>query len=108
MSDHGEWLTDGPVSLHLSDGEAVAGKRRVTLTPVESNLLGWFLQNRTVPLSRRRLIEGVWGQNYQGSDHNLSSHIQRLRRKLGRFGRFIRTVRAVGYRWDSSVKLIRR
>jgi DNA-binding response OmpR family regulator len=73
----------------------------VELTRLEFDLLEALSGRPRVVLSRRQLLERVWGAEWVGDDHLVDVHIANLRRKLGddpRQPRHILTVRGVGYR----------
>lgn len=75
--------------------------RPVDLTPTEFDLLAVLAARPRVALSRRQLIETIWGDVGGGDDHLVDVHIANLRRKLGddpAQQRYIATVRGVGYR----------
>lgn len=77
------------------DGETVA------LTRTEFDLLAALAQRPRMAFSRRQLIDAVWGPSWVGDEHLVDVHVGHLRRKLGdgaTEGRYIRTVRGVGYR----------
>jgi DNA-binding response OmpR family regulator len=69
----------------------------VELTRIEFDLLDTLTRQPRVVLSRRQLIEHVWGPGWHGDDHLVDVHIANLRRKLGNQN-YIHTVRGVGYR----------
>ncbi len=94
-------LKNGLISLDVDAYQAFVGRRSINLTSTEFNLLAAFLKNRGETVSREDLLRSVWGVNYRGTSRTVDTHIQRLRSKLGKVGRLIRTVRAVGYRLDS-------
>jgi DNA-binding response OmpR family regulator len=84
--------------------EIDAGARRVTvngtnveLSRTEFDILDALSANARVSLSRRQLLESVWGPSWFGDDHVIDVHVSNLRRKLGR-GAHIETVRGFGYR----------
>lgn len=68
------------------------------LTTTEFDLLAALAENRGRVLSRETLLEKVWGYTYYGEIRVVDVHIGHIRQKLG--GRFISTVRGVGYRFD--------
>src|SRR6266511_2446995 len=73
----------------------------VELTRLEFDLLEALSERPRVVLSRRQLLERVWGADWYGDDHLVDVHIANLRRKLGddpRQPRHILTIRGVGYR----------
>ena len=79
-------------------------RRRVTvdgepveLTYKEYELLKVLLHNSGIVLPRARLLERVWGIDYEGETRTLDVHIKTLRHKLGARGVLIQTVRNVGY-----------
>jgi DNA-binding response OmpR family regulator len=75
--------------------------RPVDLTRLEFDLLEALSERPRMVLSRRALLERVWGPDWYGDDHLVDVHIANLRRKLGddpRAPRHILTVRGVGYR----------
>lgn len=72
----------------------------VECTPREYALLETLVKNRNIALSRERLLELVWGYDYEGDTRTVDVHIQRLRRKLGWEER-ICTVYKLGYRLEA-------
>ena len=89
-------LTIDPVGRDIwLDGEPVA------LTRTEFDLLATLSERPRMAFSRRQLIDSVWGTAWVGDEHLVDVHIGHLRHKLGddaSEGRFVRTVRGVGYR----------
>jgi DNA-binding response OmpR family regulator len=83
---------------------AVQGKP-VHLTAREFELLMEFARNPGRVYTRAQLLDKVWGYSYQGYEHTVNSHINRLREKIERNParpRYIFTVRGVGYRFAES------
>ena len=75
------------------------------LTPREFDLLWHFVQHPGRVFTRTELLADVWGHGYDGYDHTVNSHINRLRSKLGderEAAAFIYTVWGVGYRFEAS------
>lgn len=68
------------------------------LTYKEYELLKYFLQNQKIVLSREKIMDRVWGTNYEGESRTVDMHIKTLRQKLGYWGKLIKTVRNVGYK----------
>jgi DNA-binding response OmpR family regulator len=70
------------------------------LTPTEFQLLSIFLRNAGKVLTRQMLLQSIWDDaGLFVEDNTLSVHISRLREKIG--SHHIRTVRGIGYRWES-------
>nr|WP_221899033.1 response regulator transcription factor [Gordonibacter massiliensis (ex Traore et al. 2017)] len=91
----------GPVSLTVSSHDVTVDGEPVTLTLKEFDLLRTLMQNEGHVLSRRQLLEDVWGMTYVGETRTVDVHIQTLRQKLAAAGAgsdaYIQTVRGVGY-----------
>ena len=80
----------------LADGEAVA------LSALEFDLLAALAANPGRVLSRRQLLERVWGYDYVGDERVVDVHVRNLRKALGDVAddpRWIATVRGVGYKF---------
>ncbi len=71
----------------------------VECTPKEYELLVVLVNNRNIALSRERLLELVWGYDYEGDTRTIDVHIQKLRKKLG-WENAIKTVYKLGYRLE--------
>ena len=67
------------------------------LTFKEFELLKLLLQNAGIVTSRDKILNKVWGVDFEGESRTLDMHIKTLRQKLGEEGNRIRTVRNVGY-----------
>jgi DNA-binding response OmpR family regulator len=91
----------GALTLDPAGREVRVGDRPVELTRLEFDLLDALSERPRIVLSRRQLLERVWGADWYGDDHVVDVHIANLRRKLGddpQRPRYVRTVRGVGYR----------
>jgi two-component system alkaline phosphatase synthesis response regulator PhoP len=74
----------------------------VDLTATEFDLLRTLAEHRGMVMSREQLLEKIWGHEYYGELRVVDVHIGHIRQKLG--GRFIVTVRGVGYRFVDEVE----
>ncbi|MCL2407967.1 MAG: response regulator transcription factor [Defluviitaleaceae bacterium] len=70
----------------------------ISLTYKEYELLHYLLINTGIVINRDRILEAVWGYDYEGESRTLDMHIKRLRQKLGAAGECIKTIRNVGYK----------
>lgn len=87
----------------LDDGRyvvTVAGEP-CDLTHKEFELLRYLMQNNGIVLSRSRIMERVWGEDYEGETRTVDMHIKTLRQKLKDAGSMIKTVRNVGYMMEA-------
>lgn len=75
--------------------KAYKGQELLSLTKIEYDLLLAFIQNIGIILSRDRLIDMVWGMDYEGDYRTVDTHIRRLRSKIGE--EHIKTYRGIGY-----------
>ena len=87
-------------NLHI-DGqkrEVIADGVVCNLTYKEYELLRYLALNKGIVLSRDKIMESVWGFDFQGESRTVDMHIKTLRQKLGSQGKLIKTVRNVGYK----------
>ena len=75
----------------------VSGKE-ISLTYKEYELLSHLILNKGLVMSRDMLMISVWGTDFKGESRTVDVHIRTLRQKLGDAGRYIETVRNVGYK----------
>ena len=74
--------------------------QRVVLTYKEYELLRLFLSHPGMAFSREQLLQTVWITEYAVETRTVDMHIRTLRQKLGEYGRYIETIRGVGYRLE--------
>ncbi|MGH9301378.1 MAG: response regulator transcription factor [Acidimicrobiales bacterium] len=85
------------VDLDLKRREVRRHDQIVALTTREFNLLAFLVRNAGLVLTRRQLLDGVWGQDWYGDDRTVDVHVRQLRKKLGdSIG--LATIWGVGYR----------
>lgn len=84
--------------LNLNEHTVSVAGERVLLTYKEYELLHLFLSHPGTAFTREQIFEKVWGENFVGETRTLDVHIRTLRQKLGDYGKYIETVRNVGYR----------
>jgi two-component system alkaline phosphatase synthesis response regulator PhoP len=68
------------------------------LTYKEYELLCYLLLNADIVLSRDKIVDAVWGYDFEGESRTVDMHVKTLRQKLGAAGGHIKTVRNVGYK----------
>lgn len=88
----------GTLSINTQYRQVKADQENVDLTPIEYDLLLCFVDNVNIALSRDKILDIVWGMDYYGDERTVDTHIKRLRKKLGKSGEMIETVRGYGYR----------
>jgi len=91
-------LEFGDIRADLGSQRATRGGVAVDLTAKEFSLLCLFLRHPGKVLSRTRIFDAVWNEQYDGLSNTLEVHVKELRRKLEAFGpRVIHTRRGRGY-----------
>jgi len=93
----------GELTIDVSKHEAILGTETLDLTAREFELLLKLAANPGRVLTRRQLLDSVWGYGFQGYEHTVNSHINRLRKKLEptpEEPRYILTVWGVGYKFS--------
>ena len=94
-------LSNGGIILDTDKRRVTAAGEPCELTFKEFELLRMLLLNQGIVLSRDKIMEQVWGFDYEGESRTVDMHIKTLRQKLGTDGRAIKTVRNVGYVIDN-------
>lgn len=91
------------IKIDLKRRLVTAQNQEITLTFKEFELLHYLLQNRGIVLSREKIMQVVWGFDFEGESRTVDMHIKLLRQKLGDSGNCIKTVRGVGYKIEDGV-----
>ena len=66
----------------------------------EYELLVYLVENENIALSRDKILNNVWNYDYYGDSRTIDSHIKKIRHKLGKRGKYIKTMRGVGYKFE--------
>jgi len=86
------------ISLHHNSRSVTINGAAVSLTFKEYELLHYLLTNAEIVLPREKILETIWGYDFEGESRTLDMHIKRLRQKIGTAGTYIKTIRNVGYK----------
>jgi len=73
---------------------------QVELAPKVYDLLFFLIRNKNVAVSREKILTEVWGFDYYGDDRTLDTHVKLLRKAMGPYAGFIKTLRGLGYRFE--------
>ncbi len=92
-------LEVGDVALDTGRHEVRKAGQLVNLTAREFDLLAYLASNKGLVLSRRQLLDGVWGEGWYGDERTVDVHVRQLRKKLGE-DLPLATIWGVGYRLD--------
>ena len=95
----GETLTVGNIVLDNKSHTVKIDGEEVEVTSTQFDLLSLFLNNQGTALSRDKIIECIFGYEYEADDRTIDAHIKLLRSKLGKYRDSIKTIRKVGYKF---------
>jgi len=90
-------ITCGEITLDVEKRTVMVNDEVCSLTFKEFELLKMLLTNNGIVLSREKIMDQVWGFDYEGESRTVDMHIKTLRQKLGDAGSKIKTIRNVGY-----------
>lgn len=90
----------GGLEMNLGEHIVTADGIRIQLTLKEFELLRTFMTNPSRAFTREQLLSSVWCEDFLGETRTVDVHVGTLRQKLGSCGKYIRTVRGVGYRLE--------
>lgn len=84
-----------------SDGRTVkVDGKQIEMSLREYELLKYLVDNQGIALSRDKILNNVWNYDYYGDSRTIDSHIKKIRHKLGKKGKYIETMRGVGYKFE--------
>jgi DNA-binding response OmpR family regulator len=100
-----EQVPEGPIRLGDLAVDPLARRVEVSGMPIELtvkeyDLLLLLARHPGRSFSRSYLLDQIWGEDYEGGDRTVDTHVVRLRRKLGAIGERIATIWGVGYRFE--------
>ncbi len=94
LKDYGGIVIDPEGRTVSVDGKLVEMSLR------EYELLKYLVDNENIALSRDKILNNVWNYDYYGDSRTIDSHIKKIRHKLGKKGKYIETMRGVGYKFE--------
>ncbi len=84
-----------------SDGRTVkVDGKQIELSLREYELLKYLIDNSNIALSRDKILNNVWNYDYYGDSRTIDSHVKKIRHKLGKKGKYIQTMRGIGYKFE--------
>lgn len=93
-----EVITIGSLSINSDKHIVNANGKNINLTYKEYQLLLLLMQNKGIVFSREKLLNKIWGYEFDGENRTVDVHIRTLRTKLGECGNMIETIRGFGYK----------
>ncbi|WP_456396619.1 response regulator transcription factor [Desulfurobacterium sp.] len=92
------------ITLDKISKEITVDGQPVQLTKTEYQLIELFLSNPNKVFSREELLEKIWGKEHSENTRTLDVYISRLRKKLGSYGKYLRTLPRLGYKLTAEEK----
>ena len=89
----------GELKIDVDSHEVFVNDEQVNLTALEFKLLRQLVDRRGRVQSRDQLLSDVWGYSSDVTTRTVDTHIKRLREKLGDMGKYVQTIRGVGYKF---------
>jgi len=90
----------GELLIDVDSHEVFVNEQSITLTALEFKLLRQLVDRRGRVQSRDQLLSDVWGYSADVTTRTVDTHIKRLREKLGSMGKYVQTIRGVGYKFS--------
>tara|TARA_B110000091_G_scaffold31375_1_gene32504 strand:+ start:501 stop:1196 length:696 start_codon:yes stop_codon:yes gene_type:complete len=90
----------GDLTIDVDFHEVFVDKVQISLTALEFRLLRQLIDRRGRVQSRDQLLSDVWGYSSDVTTRTVDTHIKRLREKLGPMGKYVQTIRGVGYKFS--------
>lgn len=101
QSNRTDFIQSGVVRIFPTQKKVQVDGKDVALQALDYELLTYLVRNAGTVLSRDQILLKVWGYDYEGNDRSVDTHIKNLRKALGEYGRYIRTVIKAGYVWEA-------
>ena len=95
-------LQIGELSIDINKRKVSLNEKEISVTVKEFDLLALFVKNPGRAYSRAELLNLIWGYQFQGYEHTVNTHINRLRNKIEQDAanpKYLKTVWGVGYRF---------
>lgn len=90
----------GGIQIDKEGRTVTVDGKPIELSLREYELLVYLVENENIALSRDKILNNVWNYDYYGDSRTIDSHIKKLRHKLGKKGKYIKTMRGVGYKFE--------
>lgn len=94
---NGNWIEADGIRLYPEQRQVTCDGEVITLQALDFDLLQYFMKNPGRILTREQILLKLWGYDYSGSDRAVDTHVKNLRKALGKYGKYIRTIIKTGY-----------
>ena len=100
IGNQGEIKDYGGIEINADGRTVKVDGKEVEMSLREYELLKYLVDNEGIALSRDKILNNVWNYDYYGDSRTIDSHIKKIRHKLGKKGKYIETMRGVGYKFE--------
>ena len=100
QSNTKEIKKSGGIEIDKEGRTVTVDGKMLELSLREYELLVYLVENENIALSRDKILNNVWNYDYYGDSRTIDSHIKKIRHKLGKKGKYIKTIRGVGYKFE--------
>ena len=90
----------GGIEINKEGRTVTVDGKVLELSLREYELLIYLVENENIALSRDKILNNVWNYDSYGDSRTIDSHIKKFRHKLGKRGKYIKTMRGVGYKFE--------
>ncbi len=90
----------GGIEINKEGRTITIDGKPIELSLREYELLTYLVENENIALSRDKILNNVWNYDYYGDSRTIDSHVKKLRHKLGKKGKYIKTIRGIGYKFE--------
>lgn len=90
----------GGIEIDNQGRTVLVDGKNIELSLREYELLLYLVENQGIALSRDKILNNVWNYDYYGDSRTIDSHIKKIRQKLGKKGKYIETIRGIGYKFE--------
>ncbi len=104
MGEKTEIKDFGGITIDPEGRTVKVDNKQIEMSLREYELLKYLIDNQGIALSRDKILNNVWNYDYYGDSRTIDSHIKKIRHKLGKKGKYIETMRGVGYKFEVKEK----
>jgi len=90
----------GGIEIDIEGRTITVDGKEIEMSLREYELLKYLVDNEKIALSRDKILNNVWNYDYYGDSRTIDSHIKKIRHKLGKKGKYIETIRGIGYKFE--------
>jgi len=93
-------LKVGILEINPTSHKVYVDRKEIVLNNKEFQLLELLVRNQNIVLTREKILDRIWGYDYEGDIRTIDTHVKMLRSSLDEAGQYIKTIRGVGYSFE--------